>query len=234
MLTANVIHRVFHFQYKMGQGTCFAMDVNNKQYLITAKHCVTNISKSDRIQILYQKQWQYLDVILLGEAEGDIDIAVFRPSIQLSPNLPMEPSLNGIIYGQDVYFLGFPYSLGITGGGINRDFPLPLVKKAIISMIPSGEDEIQIFYLDGHNNPGFSGGLVVFCTPYQPPSIDNPYKVAGVITGNRTMYEPVYDEQKKRTHLTHKYNTGIIIAHSINYALDIINANPDGYEIQNQ
>lgn len=234
MLTANVIHRVFHFQYKMSQGTCFTMDVNNKQYLITAKHCVPAISKSDRIQILYQKKWQYLDVVLLGESEGSIDIAVFRPTIQLSPSFPMEPSLKDIIYGQDVYFVGFPYSLGGNGGKINRDFPLPLVKKAIISMIPSGEDEPDILYLDGHNNPGFSGAPVVFCTPYQPPSVNNPYKVAGVIIGNKTVYEPVYDESQKRTHLTHKYNTGIIMAHSINYALDIINDNPDGFEIQNQ
>ncbi|MBD0302410.1 MAG: hypothetical protein ICV85_09595, partial [Tolypothrix sp. T3-bin4] len=148
-------------------------------------------------------------------------------------NFPLEPSSENIFYGQDVYFLGFPYSLRGHGGEINREFPLPLVKKAIVSMMPSRENGSDSFYLDGHNNPGFSGSPVIFCNPSEPPSDNNPYKVAAIISGNRINEESVYDENKKRTHLTYKYNTGIIIAHDINHALNIIKANPDGYEIQN-
>ncbi len=163
MITNNVIYRVFHFQYQTRQGTCFTIDIDGKQYLITAKHCIKGISKSDRIQILHQKEWKYLDVVLLGESEDKFDIAVFRPTIQLSPSFPLEPSSANLSYGQDVYFLGFPYSLSGDVGELNREFPLPLVKKAIVSMMLPGENGLESLYLDGHGNPGFSGGPVVFC-----------------------------------------------------------------------
>jgi hypothetical protein len=35
---------------------------------------------------------------------------------------------------------------------MNRNFPLPFVKKALLSAMANG-----YYYLDGHNNPGFSG-----------------------------------------------------------------------------
>ena len=60
---------------------------------------------------------------------------------------------------QDVYFLGFPYDLTNDGGTINRNFPIPLIKKGILSAIQVGE--VKTLLLDGHNNPGFSGGPVV-------------------------------------------------------------------------
>ncbi|HEY9629972.1 MAG TPA: serine protease [Coleofasciculaceae cyanobacterium] len=228
MITTNILFRVFHIQNRGKTGTCFTIDVDNKQYLVTAKHVIEGLSVSDRIQIFYEQQWKYLDVVILGKCDGDVDVAVLRPSIQLSPPFPLEPTTGGITIGQDIYFLGFPYGNMSNLTEMNRGFPLPLIKKGILSAIIR-EDGNELLFLDGHNNRGFSGGPVIFSKPFEPPE----YKVAGVIRGNLGRDEPIYDENKKLTALTYRYNTGIIIADDIRNAVDIIYANPDGWQITN-
>ena len=76
--------------------------------------------------------------------------------------------------------------------------------------------------LDGHNNPGFSGGPVFFTS-----RDDQLPKVAGVISGFRYNWEPIF-LQGQPTDLSFQYNTGIIVAWSIAHAVEIINGNPIG------
>jgi Trypsin-like peptidase domain len=229
MITSNVYQRVFRLQYRNQCATCFTIDVDGKQYLITAKHVIEGIAKSDRVNIYYKGEWAALDVVLLGMTDGEIDIAVLRPSVQLSPTHPLQPTMANLVWGQDAYFLGFPYGLSAEVGEINRDFPMPFVKKCVVSLITQFEQgEPQVIYLDGYKNPGFSGAPVICCNPPMPTSDSNPYKVVAVIKGFRVESEPVYDEISKKTHLTYRSNTGIIISYSINHALDIIRADPDG------
>jgi len=125
--------------------------------------------------------------------------------------------MEGLIYGQDVFFLGFPYDLlgRIILG--SEGYPLPFVKKATVSLFDS-----RVIYLDGHNNSGFSGGPVVF-----PQTGKNEYRVAGVVSGYVERPEPVFDGEHK-TPLVYQYNTGIIVAHNIKAALDLITLNPIG------
>lgn len=134
--------------------------------------------------------------------------------------------MGGIVYGQDVYFLGFPY--GMTGeiGQMNRDFPLPFVKKAIVSCLQTTQKDAQLLFLDGHNNPGFSGGPVVFKEPNK-----NDFKVAGVISGYRYNEEPIY-QGDQQVPLAYRYNTGIIFSYGIKHAVDIIKSTPIGFEIK--
>ena len=227
MLTNKVYFRVFRLRYRGQHGTCFTIDIGNKQYLITAKHVVEYIVLSDRVDIYHRGKWVELDVVLSGQSNGEIDVAVLRPSIQLSPNYPLKPTLEGIIYGQDAYFLGFPYGLGADIGEINRDFPLPFVKRCVVSMMADSSSGETVIYLDGYNNPGFSGGPVVFCNPAMPPSASNPFKVAAIVKGFRREDEAIYDADQ-RTHLTYRHNTGIIVTYGINHATDIIQSNPGG------
>jgi hypothetical protein len=71
--------------------------------------------------------------------------------------------------------------------------------------------------LDGHNNPGFSGGPVVYSQPGQLAAV----RVAGVISGYKFVWDRVYIENQE-TESAVKYNTGIVIAYSIDYAVDLI------------
>ena len=230
MITANVIHRVFCLGFPNHHGTGFTVDWGGKQYLITAKHLVKDIKEKDTLNIFHENKWKPIDISLVGHCDEGVDISVLATNDQLSPPHPMEPSSGGLGYGQDVYFLGFPYSDGSSLSKINRNFPLPFVKKAIISCFRSLKPETMMatdrIFLDGHNNPGFSGGPVVFKERGKKE-----YKVAAVISGHMHRNEPVY-QGKEKTNLEYQANTGIIISYSIEPAVAIIKSNPIGAPIQ--
>jgi len=225
MITTNVIQRTFHIRVGSSIGTCFTIDISNKQYIVTARHVVETITDTTSISIFHDNQWKDIEVTLVGHCTDEIDISVLSTNFQLSPLHPLEASMGGLIYGQDAYFLGFPY--GMTGelGQMNRDFPLPFVKKAIVSCLQTSPTDAQMVFLDGHNNPGFSGGPVIFKKPDS-----NEFKVASIISGYRYNEEPIYQGAQELP-LAYRYNTGIIISYSIKHAVDLINGNPMGFEL---
>ena len=51
MITATVISRIFHIKFGSSIGTCFTIDVDNKQYFVTAKHVVQNLKDVDEVEI---------------------------------------------------------------------------------------------------------------------------------------------------------------------------------------
>jgi hypothetical protein len=88
---------------------------------------------------------------------GKADITVLAPSVRLSPDIPPPATGYGIVYAQDVYFLGYPYNVFADLGEINRNFPMPFVKKAILSSMYETTDGLQVLFLEGHSSPGCSG-----------------------------------------------------------------------------
>jgi S1-C subfamily serine protease len=218
MITTNVLHRIFRIRFGAAEGTAFVIDVDGREYLVTAKHVVEGMSGSDRVGVFSNARWDEFPVSLVGHADGDVDISVLAGNRTLVPSgLPLEPTRYGLTYGQDVYFLGFPY--GFLGSYIlgESGFPLPFVKRATLSLF-----EGRILFLDGHNNPGFSGGPVVFTVQG-----NNAFRVAAVVSGYRAVAEPVY-EGGLETGLTYNHNTGIIVTHGIDSAVEIARANPIG------
>ena len=223
-VTSNVIHRTFQITFGKGQATCFAVDCENRQYIVTARHIVKTITDSAIIRIKHERVWKDCPVNLVGHCEGEIDISVLSAERRLAPDHPLPLTAAGLTLGQDVYFLGFPYGLTGEFEDMNRNFPVPFVKKAIVSALDSKTSPL---YLDGHNNPGFSGGPVVFSQMAKP---DNELSVAGVISGYRYNREPVY-LFGMRTPLKYKYNTGIVAAYGIQHAVDLIHRNPIGFDL---
>lgn len=226
-VTTNILQRTFHFSFGESQGTCFTVDYDNQQYIITARHLVKSITDSATIRIKHEEVWKDYPVNLVGHCEGEVDISVLATTFQLSPTYPLPPNSHDIILGQDVYFLGFPYGLASEIGELNRNFPAPLVKKAILSATDSN---MNIFLLDGHNNPGFSGGPVVY-SPMKKP--DHQFAVAGVISAYRYSMDPVYFKDKP-TILEVRYNTGIIVVYGIEHAIDLISRYPIGFNLHGQ
>lgn len=80
--------------------------------------------------------------------------------------------------------------------------------------------------IDGLNNPGFSGGPVYF----QPIGQKEKHCVAAIISSYRYNWEPIYIKGVK-TDAQYQFNTGIVIAYTINHAVDLIDNNPIGFEI---
>jgi hypothetical protein len=221
MITSNVLARTLHLRHGDSVATGVIIDVDNRSYLATARHFAETIRDRADIQLLHEEQWKTLSVALVGHGGGEVDVSVLAPPIVLcTPAVSLRPDIGGLIYGQDVYFLGFPYGTFGDIGAINRGLPLPFVRKAIVSCMEF--DPIKRLYLDGHNNRGFSGGPVVFTEPNSQE-----FKLAGIVSGYRYSEEPVYQGETALP-LTYRENTGIVLAYSSQYAVDLARANPIG------
>ncbi len=223
--TTNVYQRTFQLVCDDSRGACFTVDHDCRQYIVTAKHLVDSITHDATIKIRHDESWIDCPVNLVGHCEGQIDISVLAADCQLSPLHPLPMNSRGLIFGQDVYFLGFPYGLNTNIGELNRSFPVAFIKKAIFS---AHDRKSDLLYLDGHNNPGFSGGPVVFTQSANPK---NALAVAGVISGYAKEMQPVYREEKA-TSLKSEYNTGIIVAYGIKHAIRLIDENPIGFNLE--
>ena len=224
MLTLNVYDRVF-FVKSSAYGTAFSIDVDGRQYLVSAKHIV---NPDGEFKIYYDNKWKQLPVTLVGTGVGEIDVSVLAPKYRLSSNIKLNPAIGDFILGQDAYFVGFPYKMWSEGGDIMQGRPLPFVKKGAISAGMDPTDSIKRIYIDAINNEGFSGGPLVVA---KPNTID--YRVIGVVSKFRIEHEPVIDNEDKDTGLKVAYNTGFMIAYSMKHVLDIIHNNPIGLPIEN-
>jgi S1-C subfamily serine protease len=225
MVTGNVINRTFHIQYGENIATAFLIDIDHRQYLITAKHVVPNIPAEAVISILHNEKWCPVSVKLVGHAPGDADISVLALPFRISgADLTLPARAAGLTLGQDVYFLGFPFGLFGKMAKGNNDYPLPFVKKAVVSCFEHHEDYgLHRVFLDGHNNPGFSGGPVVFFA-----ADTNEFKVAAVISGYRPDRQHLFQGATKLEGYTTQENTGIILSYGIGYAVKLAQQNPIG------
>jgi hypothetical protein len=173
--------------------------------------------------LFHDRQWKTLQVRLVGHASGEIDVSVLAPPLVLCPpTVPLPPDITGLIYGQDVYFLGFPYGSFGDVGALNRGLPLPFVKKAIVACMGYPASGIIRVYLDGHNNRGFSGGPVVFKEP-----ASEVFKLAAIVSGYKFAEEPIYQGDAPLP-LMYRENTGIVLAYGIQHAVELARANPIG------
>jgi hypothetical protein len=85
-----------------------------------------------------------------------------------------------ITFGQDAYFLGFPYGDDTLATQI-EDVSVAFVRKATYSAQERGDGWLRI-YLDGRNNVGFSGAPVLI---YDLSKQGHPLKVIGVVSAYR-------------------------------------------------
>lgn len=196
-------------------GSALGVSIQGKLCLITAKHCVSNLSQGDTgiIKIFQGEEWKNLEVIPYF-CEGDIDIVVLKTNTDAAPLPARTLSQDGLALSQDVFFLGFPFPNNIPHPPveINNDFPLPFVKKASVSSMQG-----TTIYLDGHNNQGFSGGPVVY-TDIQ----SNVSKVCGVVSGYITHQADVVEQTDATKALKALENSGIFVAYSITPAIELI------------
>ena len=251
--TANILTRISMVESAFGRGTVFSLDVDNREYWITAKHVLTGAehppygsikNKSEKLKILQGQQWLTVEFSLLDPGE-DIDIVVLAPSrLLLSSPLPsLTPSSNGVTLGGNCQFLGYPY-----GGGWPIAFDegksvwLPYVKHCGVSAMAQGKG---FWTLDGINNAGFSGGPVTYLTGPQQQvfAVVSSYwtEPINVITSPLPKppappTAPIPPQRKGsqakggagRAKQTVNVNSGFIIAFDIQYAIDAIHKNPVG------
>jgi hypothetical protein len=227
--TSNIVTRVFSLKLATAAASGFTVEVDGRQYLITAKHFVPSSLSSGTIEILQEKNWRPLNFVQIAVEPSAVDIAVLALSEQLTPwPLPVSLGFVGSYLSQEVFFLGFAQQVEVNGEAVNGGYPLPLVKHGIISYFASAGGP---FLIDGINTYGFSGGPVV--------RVDNTDKptVIGVVSGFRVAPEPVYQGASPVGAVAPpigvtRTNAGLVVAFSIDYAIEAIRKRPIGYKIQ--
>ena len=106
-LNAGVLMRVVMIWAGSNVGTGFTIDVDGRQYLITAKHVTAGLKQKDHVQIKKGQTWIPLSVEVMRCADP-IDIAVLVPPRQITVGWSINATTEGLGLGQDVYFVGFP------------------------------------------------------------------------------------------------------------------------------
>ena len=210
-MTANVIYRVFRLKVGLETGTAFTIEEDGREYFVTARHLAHSLQWTSKVEVFKDGGWSPLEATTVGHAPGEVDLSVLAPSERITPTrpLPLPASSEGLVYGQEAFFLGFPYGIGDrflreTG------HPVPFVKRVTVSTLFG-----KPYLLDEHNNPGFPGGPVVFCPPGRKE-----FQVAAVVSGYRWASAPVRDQKNRNTEFHLTENTGIVVAYDVDEAVE--------------
>ncbi len=249
-ITTSVFDRVLMLKSGSETGTGFTIDVDGRQYLVTAKHIVAALGTEGNVEIFKHQAWLPIAVKVF-RCDDPVDIAVLIPPAQLTIRSALEPTSKKLRYGQDMYFAGFPYGLRSSAAPLPGGYPVAFIKKATMSG-EIKEEGASMLVLDGYNNPGFSGGPVIYRDVDQSGFV---YNVAGVVKGFRADLAQVYKrEEVKPEQITQddiaqdrivhtregrtlrlsetgdvvKLNSDLLLAYNISYALDLIRKNPIG------
>lgn len=231
--TSNVIYRVLRIRTPHDTGSAFTIEVDGKQYLITARHLLEGFGGEGEIELWRDGLWSRIHVRAIYPAKESVDIAALDSGQSLTVEFPLEATSGGLTLGQQVYFLGYPYGLG-TAGSIAPVPPgfgeIPFVKGGIVSALDSRDPEANLLYVDGQNNPGFSGGPIVFWH-----AESRRFRVAGVVRGYRNEALPVLkrknlDDPRAPAHndLYTRANSGIVIGYDIRHIVEAIRRAPRG------
>ncbi len=230
-------------------GTSFTIEVDGRQYLITAKHVVGRLKEEGSVDLLTGEKWVPTQMQVF-RCDDPIDIAVLIPPRQLTEAVSLEPTMVGITLGQDAYFAGFPFGYSSPSAikTVNGLLMIPSVNKGTVSVLNNG-----MILLDGRNNFGFSGAPIIFKDIFR----GDIYKVAGVISGFQPDLVPVttpveiqpgedtaqiekwriitlpngHKARLKDTDQIVPTNTGIVIGYSIDKAVELIRQHPIGPQV---
>jgi hypothetical protein len=218
VVTSNTYRRVFEIVTTSGSGTAFTVDHAGRQWLVTARHLLPRDDPRPKILIHGDAGTsEELDLDLLPVVPGTADIAVSRLDRPLTPDHPLPPTSAEMVWSQSMFFLGFPYGMATElTQGPNR---LAFVKSCILSAT-AVDDGVHLLYLDGMNNPGFSGGPVIF---NRDGDSQHP-QVCAVIAGFRRETQPVFQGTVELSDVTAAANSGIIVATDIMHAREAIEA----------
>jgi len=220
-ITGNEFSRTFNLKKDTLSGTCFLIFENKKNYWITAKHVLGNVRNGQKINfyILQDTSWLIATGTVLLHSNPQIDIAVISPEDTSTTN-GIALNQTGPALGEEGFFLGFPFGLKTKDpSNINKGFPFALVKKCVFSGAYT-EKGIQLFFFDGNNNPGFSGGPVFFRNSSDPK--DRQLYLMAVVSA--------YVNQKNQMitpigTIDYNENSGIILAYSSSHIREILTQN---------
>ena len=231
-MDGEILRKVIHIRSASGSGTALTIEVDAKQYVLTAAHLVDTVANGTLEVQEARDAWRPVRVAVVGTTDPALDVAVLAAEEQLTPAIDIRLGTNTVEFGQSVRMLGYPYDLDIGHLPSFRNSPLPMVRSGILSSFSTFDSHPRILQLliDTHGNPGFSGGPVILRRPKRENTFETEWTVVGVVTG-RVMEQLAVTSPSGARVGTAAVDAGIVRATSIDAALALIRARPIGYQL---
>ena len=230
-VTTNVLLRVFPLRIGSEGGTAFTIEIDQKQYIVTAKHIlVGDMPPEIDIQL---DEWITVPVDLVGMGSDEQDVLVLATDRKISEVFAFDEGTEGLMLGQEVRFLGYFPRVQTSPLPGYKKRGAPLVMSGIVSGFHFEADAggSPSLWIDGHNNRGFSGGPVVFQPAQAPSRKECRWKIAGVISGYVNAPVEVRTISGKNTTAVAISNAGLLRAIPIRIVKELIDRNPIGFPI---
>jgi hypothetical protein len=213
---------MFEIESATSSGAAFTINYQGAQYLVTAKHVLPDGDPNPSVTVTNRFGSEQLDLALLDIQPDAADVAVAPLSTPLTADLRLDPTFEGITWSQPVFFLGYPYGLATEFPDNTPTDRIAFVKGAILSATASVND-VQMVYLDGMSNPGFSGGPVVGFNWNRGDEVGDRLQVFGVVQGYHG--EALLVDQggsPGKEQLSVRANSGIVVATQISHVTEAI------------
>ena len=235
--TTNVLQKTFLIRQGGSVGSAFAVEFEGREYLATARHVVA--STKEPICVFHNESWKTLPITGIIHHPGNPDVAAITLNKQLAPRYPMNLTAGGTEIGEEALIVGFPFGWHYTQFDINNGYPIPFEKAAILSAYIF-KNQTSVIYLDGHNNPGFSGGPIATDHVNRNDPKSSP-KIIGVVssypperTPHPSEFSPALeslDGYRVADDHVHPTNSGFICGYGIKHVIEIIQTNPHGHKL---
>ncbi len=224
-----ILSRTRLIAFGNGAGTAFSVDYKGRLYLITARHVVEGMpSGKTKIEIWDKGNWSDYEIVkTIYPESSDVDIVILKTKEKIAQ--PYFISMygqqdihEGPTFGQPLWFLGYPFAdPALISHFSEQQITLPFIKKGTLSAMDTSNEKANVVYIDGFNNPGFSGGPVV----YWDFNV-HAYRILAVVQGYRNqLADAVVDGKKVESNIL--INSGILKAYSIRHVLDAIKADAE-------
>ena len=219
LVDSSVLQRVFKVLVGANDvGASFIVESSKGKFLVTAKHIFKKVGYPDTIQICVDQSgtWKPIDNQIFYHTDDEIDIAVIKTSYFDNMNFErVNNSSADLIFSQELFILGYPYTFDSALYAQNRGYPIPYIKKGILS----GKDG-KVLFLDCDNNHGFSGGPVIY-RKYEQEGFSDETSIAGIVSGYYPHKIDVVDSRMNIIGHTVE-NSGITKIYPIEFAIEII------------
>ena len=231
-MPVEILRQTFRVRSGARTGTAFTVEVDGRQYIVTAQHVVGSMTPEVLDMQTGSADWRPVPVKVVGMAGPPVDVAVMATDSVLGSRSNVAVGVGTVSYGQVVRFLGYPFGLDFTPIPGVRTAPLPFIKAGILSALRPVPDEAGFLelFVDAAGNPGFSGGPLVLPRRSTAQGNSVVWHLAGVVTSGFTHRVALKDVIGAVAGFV-EVDAGILRATSIDAVTRMIRANPAGHPL---
>jgi hypothetical protein len=235
----NLLGRILMVESSFGRGTIFMLDIDRREYWITAKHLLNGATDPHHVGTIKKPEAVLKMLNPTGQGEewiaarftvidpgNDIDIVVLAPPEPLLKTQLDSIRIGAATLGAGCGFLGFPYGAAYRAKYKQHGtIWLPFVKRCSVAAII--DEPRRIWVLEGINSSGFAGGPV-FTGTSSGLTLFGVVSYFGTDPLDVLPENPAVKPDPSHTNQRANVNPGFFVAHNIQYALDAIQRNPLG------